>query len=45
VNSVAAVAIGAIAGIFLCLGVFFVERVMKIDDPVGAISVVGVKGA
>jgi len=45
VNSVAAVAIGAIAGIFLCLGVFFVERVMKIDDPVGAISVHGVNGA
>ncbi len=45
VNSVAAVIIGAIAGVLLCISVFFVERVMKIDDPVGAISVHGVNGA
>ncbi len=45
VNSVAAVGIGAIAGILLCISVFFVERVLKIDDPVGAISVHGVNGA
>ncbi len=45
VNSVAAVGIGAIAGILLCFSVFFVERVMKVDDPVGAISVHGVNGA
>jgi ammonium transporter, Amt family len=45
VNSVSAVIIGAIAGILLCLSVFFVERTLKIDDPVGAISVHGVNGA
>ncbi len=45
VNSVSAVIIGFIAGIVLCLSVFFVERTMKIDDPVGAISVHGVNGA
>ncbi len=44
VNSVSAVIIGAIAGIILCISVFFVERVMKVDDPVGAISVHGVNG-
>jgi len=45
VNSVSAVIIGGIAGILVCLSVFFVERVMKIDDPVGAVSVHGVNGA
>ncbi len=45
VNSVAAVGIGAIAGVLLCVSVFLVERVLKIDDPVGAISVHGVNGA
>jgi Amt family ammonium transporter len=45
VNSVSAVVIGAIAGVLLCTSVFFVERVLKIDDPVGAISVHGVNGA
>jgi Amt family ammonium transporter len=45
VNSVSAVIIGAIAGVLLCISVFFVERVMKVDDPVGAISVHGANGA
>jgi len=45
VNSVSAVAIGVIAGILLCYAVFFVERTMKLDDPVGAISVHGINGA
>jgi Amt family ammonium transporter len=45
VNSVSAVIIGAVAGIVLCVSVFFVERTLKIDDPVGAISVHGVNGA
>jgi Amt family ammonium transporter len=45
VNSVSAVIIGLIAGILLCVSVFFVERVLKIDDPVGAISVHGANGA
>ena len=45
VNSVSAVIIGAIAGIILCVSVIFVEHTLKIDDPVGAISVHGVNGA
>ncbi|NHZ47673.1 ammonium transporter [Desulfovibrio sp. XJ01] len=45
VNSVAAVGIGAVAGVMLCISVLFVEQTLKIDDPVGAISVHGVNGA
>jgi Amt family ammonium transporter len=40
----AAVLIGAIAGILVCAAVWFVENVMKLDDPVGAVSVHGVNG-
>ncbi|MDZ7696454.1 MAG: ammonium transporter [Deltaproteobacteria bacterium] len=39
-----AVIIGAIAGIIVVLSVFFLDRI-KVDDPVGAISVHGVNGA
>ncbi len=45
VNSVAAVGIGLFAGVLCCVSVFFFERIVKIDDPVGAISVHGVCGA
>lgn len=45
VNSVSAVIIGTLAGVILCVSIFFVERVLKVDDPVGAISVHGVNGA
>jgi len=45
VTSVSAVLIGTIAGILVCVSVFFVERTLKVDDPVGAISVHGVNGA
>jgi len=45
VTSVSAVIIGAVAGVLVCMSIFFIERVMKIDDPVGAISVHGVNGA
>ncbi|MCX5735023.1 MAG: ammonium transporter [candidate division NC10 bacterium] len=45
VNSVSAFIIGAVAGVLVCLSVFFVERTLKIDDPVGAISVHGACGA
>lgn len=45
VNSVAAVGIGLAAGILCCVSVFFFERIVKVDDPVGAISVHGVCGA
>ena len=45
VNSVSAFLIGAVAGLLVCVSVFFVERRLKVDDPVGAISVHGVCGA
>jgi Amt family ammonium transporter len=45
VNSLGAVILGAIAGVIVVFSVFFVERTLKIDDPVGAISVHGVCGA
>ncbi len=45
VNSLSAVIIGLIAGILLVWGVAFVERTMKVDDPVGAITVHGFNGA
>jgi Amt family ammonium transporter len=43
VNAWSAVVIGLIAGVIVCLSVFFWERV-HIDDPVGAVSVHGVCG-
>ena len=39
-----AVVIGLIAGIFVCLAMSFVENVLHVDDPVGAISVHGFNG-
>ena len=45
VNPIGAMIIGAIAGVLVIWSVLFVERVLKIDDPVGAISVHGVNGA
>jgi len=44
VNSVSAVLIGLLAGVFVVWGVLFVERVLKVDDPVGAVAVHGVNG-
>jgi Amt family ammonium transporter len=41
----AAALIGLIAGILVVVSVLFVDRVLKIDDPVGAFSVHGVNGA
>lgn len=40
-----AVAIGIISGIVLVYGVSFIDKILKIDDPVGAISVHGLAGA
>ncbi|MEE4355007.1 MAG: ammonium transporter [Desulfococcaceae bacterium] len=39
-----AIIIGAVAGVLVVLSVLFIEK-MKIDDPVGAVSVHGVNGA
>lgn len=44
VSGISAVIIGAMAGVFVCLSVWFVENVLKIDDPVGACSVHGCNG-
>src|SRR5260370_15041759 len=45
VTSWAAVLIGLIAGILVVESVYFMERKLKVDDPVGAISVHGVCGS
>lgn len=45
VNSMSACIIGLIAGILVVESVYFVEGKLKLDDPVGAISVHGVNGA
>jgi len=44
VNPVCACIIGLIAGVLVCLSVEFVDRTLKVDDPVGAISVHGANG-
>lgn len=44
VSPTSATIIGVAAGVIVCLGVLFFERVAKIDDPCGAISVHGLCG-
>src|SRR6266436_6740533 len=44
VNTVGAAIIGFAAGMIVCLSVEFIERVARVDDPVGAISVHGTCG-
>jgi Amt family ammonium transporter len=44
VSPTASVIIGGVAGVVVCLGVLFNERILKIDDPCGAISVHGYCG-
>ncbi|MDP0499069.1 MAG: ammonium transporter [Verrucomicrobiota bacterium JB022] len=45
VNTLSAVLIGLIAGIIVVFAILFIETKLKIDDPVGAISVHGICGA
>jgi len=45
VSPMGAIAIGAVAGVLVVLSVLFVDKVLKVDDPVGAVSVHGVCGA
>jgi Amt family ammonium transporter len=45
VSPISAIIIGAIAGIIVVLSIEFIDKVLKIDDPVGAVSVHGVCGA
>jgi Amt family ammonium transporter len=44
VSAPSAAIIGFVAGVLVCLSVAFVENVMKVDDPVGAVSVHGTNG-
>jgi Amt family ammonium transporter len=44
VNTIGATIIGLIAGVLVCVSVEFFDRVVKVDDPVGAISVHGTNG-
>ena len=45
VSSFWAFVIGGVAGVLVCWSAIFVERTVKVDDPVGAISVHGTCGA
>ena len=44
VNPTGSAIIGFVAGILVCLSVSFIENTLKVDDPVGAISVHGACG-
>ncbi|HVP56172.1 MAG TPA: ammonium transporter [Candidatus Eisenbacteria bacterium] len=44
VSTIGSVIIGLVAGVLVCVSVEFIERVLKVDDPVGAISVHGTNG-
>jgi ammonium transporter, Amt family len=44
VNPTGAVLIGLVAGVLVVGGVVFIERVLKLDDPVGAVAVHGFNG-
>ncbi|MFZ3202224.1 MAG: ammonium transporter, partial [Candidatus Acidiferrales bacterium] len=44
VSTVGACIIGVVAGVLVCLSCAFIENVMKVDDPVGAVSVHGTCG-
>jgi Amt family ammonium transporter len=45
VSAPSAVLIGLVAGVIVVFGALFVERTLKIDDPVGAVAVHGMNGA
>ncbi len=45
VSPAASIIIGLIAGILVVLSIEFIDKVLRIDDPVGAVSVHGVCGA
>jgi len=45
VTPMGAIVIGLVAGILVVLSVEFIDKILKIDDPVGAVSVHAVNGA
>ncbi len=44
VDAVGSVIIGLVAGLLVCFGVWLLDYVLKIDDPVGAVAVHGCNG-
>ena len=44
ISPLAAIIIGSVAGALVVFSVLFIDRVLKVDDPVGAVSVHGVCG-
>lgn len=44
VSPIGALIIGSVAGVLVVLSVLFIDHVLKVDDPVGAVSVHGVCG-
>lgn len=44
VSPFGAIIIGSVAGVLVVLSVMFIDRTLKVDDPVGAVSVHGVNG-
>ncbi len=44
VDAAGAIIIGIVDGLLVCFGVWFVENVLKVDDPVGAVAVHGFNG-
>lgn len=44
VDAFGAIVIGIVDGLLVCFGVWFVESVLKVDDPVGAVAVHGFNG-
>ncbi len=45
VDPISSAIIGSVAGVLVVLAISFVENVLKLDDPVGAIAVHGVNGS
>ncbi len=45
VSPVGAAIIGTLAGTIIVFGIEFIDKILKIDDPVGAIGVHGICGA
>ncbi len=44
VSPLSSIIIGAVAGVLLCIAIPFIDTKIKVDDPVGAVSVHGVCG-
>ncbi len=45
VSPIGSIIIGLVAGVLVVFSVYFIDRTLKVDDPVGAVSVHGVCGA